>query len=98
MNNGQAETWKVTLPPPHLWGGANVAKDLFKAGESMTVEAHPSKTSSTPRSKPELFYSACPSQLANNLQSGYPRVIMLSGGRQVRISEEQPATVSVRFF
>jgi hypothetical protein len=100
LSNGQTETWKLELPAPNRFGFPSTVqgKDLLKAGEAIAIQANPSRTPSTPSVGASLIYSACPSQPANSLQSGYAREITLSDGKQVRISEEQPATVSVRFF
>jgi Family of unknown function (DUF6152) len=96
LANGQVETWKLELPGMARMGTQGVNRDTFKPGESVTVQAYPSKAKPSFDSVKGLIYSACPNHPANTLGLGHVRQATLANGKQVQISDQWPETITVR--
>ena len=92
-DNGQTEMWATELPAVNrVAKAANIAdvRDLLKAGDTITIEAYPSKTSSNPEPTPSLtFGRRCSEPGANALLRGAARELILPDGKHLTVLDVQ---------
>jgi len=96
LANGQSETWKLELPGAARMTSQGVAKETFKAGDAITIQAYPSKTPAAGNATQSAIYSACTASPANALRVGHVRKAALSSGKHLTVSDVWPETVTVR--
>jgi len=93
----QTETWKLEMLGASRMTDQGVPRETFKPGESITIQAYPSKKQaflSDPAQR--AVYGACTEYPANTLRVGHVREATVTGGKQIQFSDETPGTVTIR--
>jgi hypothetical protein len=93
----QTETWKLEMLGASRMTDQGVPRETFKPGESITIQAYPSKKQaflSDPAQR--AVYGACTDYPANALRVGHVREATLTGGKQIQFSDDTPGTVTIR--